>query len=556
VVNFIINSTTMSAGSCYDSLRITESVKPETPDFTTKDRQFVDVYDTNGLNYTSGQVTFDLQALVNSHRYLDLKSTYLTIPLTLTLTVGGTTMPSTAVNAFAASLKNGNHQLINGLTVNLANQSVVNLQQFSNIPMTYNILSVWNETDEQLLGPSIGFAKDGGQSMTWTAANGEFNNNVSVATAATPLNPYPVNEGRAKRLSRGWAVPVAGTAVVPSGSMAATALNKINLTDTQRSFVDVQVSNTQIRFEIMANIYLKHLHDLFDKMPIHRGALWQMTFHTHLPTTYACTMAAFAQNASPSINQTPYGFNPFMITTPIAADTTGFQTVATPTSITFASSISNSMQSTCVLHCAMMDLENSVSAAYIANPRRRVVYKDFIRNSPSGLQNVPAGASMRANLTAGIAKPRGLLIFPHLASGSNGTNGVSALASPWTSCGGTTAFGAQMTNFNVQVNGANIYEKNIRYRYDHFLREQFGVLSPSGNGVDGMRVGLLDEQDFNGCHAWVWVNLERHPKANDNVPAAIDIEITNGTQLTMSYMCFIFFEREFEIDSFTGKLVI
>lgn len=546
----------MSAGSCYDSLRITESVKPETPDFTTKDRQFVDVFDTNGLNYSSGQVTFDMQAIVNSHRYLDLKSTYLTIPLTLNLTVAGTTVTSTEVNAMAASLKNGTHQLINGLTVTLANQSVVNLQQFSNIPMTYQLLGAWNETDQQLLGPSVNFAKDNCQSMTWSAAMGEINNGVNINTAPSPAVPYPVNDGRVARVTRDWCVPVAGTAVLPANSMAATALNKSNLVDTQRSFVDVQQSTTNIRFEFMAQIYLKHIHDLFDKMPIHRGALWQMTFHTHLPTAYTCPMAAFAQSAAPTVNQTPYGFNPFMITFPANGATSGFQTAATPTSLSFTSAIGNSMMTTCVLHCAMMDLENSVSAAYIANPRRRVVYRDFIRNAPSGLQRVQPGQTMRANLTAGIAKPRGLLIFPHLAAGDNGTHGVSALTSPWTSCGGTTAFGAQMNNFNVQVNGANIYEKNIRYRYDHFLREQFGVLSPSGNGVDGMRTGLLDEQDFNSAGAWVYVNLERHPKANDNVPAAIDIEVTNGTLMTMSYMCFIFFEREFEIDSFTGKLVI
>jgi hypothetical protein len=71
-----------------------------------------------------------------------------------------------------------------------------------------------------------------------------------------------------------------------------------------------------------------------------------------------------------------------------------------------------------------------------------------------------------------------------------------------------------------------------------------------------MRVGLINEQDFNTGYGYVYVNLERHPKANDNVPASIDIEITNGGKVTTAYMCWIIFEREFEIDSFSGKLII
>jgi len=557
----------MSASSCYDSLRMTESVKPETPDFTAKDRQFVDLYDNNNGSYTGGQITFDGQSLVNSHRYLDLKSSYLTVPITATLTVDTTTIAGAAgaANAFAVSLKNGSLQLINGLTVNLANQSVINLQSFSNIPATYKILSTWTDSDQETYGPSMNFWKDDGQSCAWNASHGELNNAVGIV-AQTLANPWPTNGGRRMRLMRNWVTPVnqGGTSLAP-GAMGASQ-DLTTLTTAQRSVVTVNSGTpTTLVFNINAQIPLRYLHDLFDKMPIHRGALWQFTFHTHIPSTFTQTMTADANDThvikavAPTVNNTMNGFCPWMISPP--GKSTGVSGLAiTATSLDYNVSletrVGNSQTSTCVLHCAMIELENSVACSYIANPRRRVVYTDFIRNPPNALQGVPAGNTVRANITAGIAKPRGLLIFPHLATGENGTVGPSALSSPWSSCGATTASGAFLNNFNVQVNGANIYEKNIRYRYDHFLREQFGVLSPSGNGVDGMRVGLLDEMDFNSSYGFVYVNLERHPKANDNVPAAIDIELTNGSKQKMSYMCFILFEREFEIDSYTGKLVI
>lgn len=566
----------MSASSCYDSLRMTESVKPETPDFTAKDRQFLDIYDNNNGSYTGGQITFDGQSLVNSHRYLDLKSSYLTIPITATLTVAGNTIAGAAgaANAFAVSLKNGTFQLINGMTVNLANQSVINLQSFSNIPIAYKILSTWTDADQETLGPSMNFWKDNGSSTKWDAVQGEQNSSIEIDATPTLADPYPINNGRQMRLLRNWAVPTSDALGNPSlaPGIMSVACDNSTLTNAQRSTVLVTTGTPlTLVFQINAQIHMRFLHDLFDKMPLHRGALWQFTFHTHLPTSFEQTFTGsaaaqhpFKTNVVASVNNTPNGFSPFMISRPGPASGVSGLAITTASgdyTVNLTTKVGNQQNSTCVLHCAMIELENNVACTYIANPRRRVVYTDFIRNPPSALQNVPPNGTARANITAGIAKPRGLLIFPHLAIGANGVNNVgagsvSALSSPWSSCGATTAHGAFLNNFNVQVNGANIYEKNIRYRYDHFLREQFGVLSPSGNGVDGMRVGLLDEHDFNTGYGFVYVNLERHPKANDNVPAAIDIELVNASKQAVSYMCFILFEREFEIDSYTGKLVI
>ncbi len=547
----------MSGGSCYDSLRLAESVKPDVPDFTTKDRQFVDVYDTNNNNYQSGQVIFDLQALVNSSRYIDFKSSYLTIPLTVTLTLqGGNTFTTDAAsNAFACGLKNGSLQLINGLSVNVANQSVINLQSLSNIPITYNILSTFSNEDAELYGPSFNFAKDGSGSTVFSATRGEINNNVSY-TAATLDNPEPVNVGRRTRTTHNGVIPTNGTNSIGTYNGTVAQAQLLNM---GKSFVNVN-GGTSLVFIINAQLPLRYCHDLFDKMPLHRGALWQMTVHTHVPYSYRQRFEATTLDIdqAPTTNNSLNGFCPFMLSTPgDSGDATGFEMTGTAGGhVVLEAAIGNSHSTSCVMHVAMFDLENSVAAAYIANPRRRVVYKDFLRAFPAGLQAVAANDSARANLTSGIARVRGLLIFPHLPTNQNGTYGVAALQSPWSTCGATTAIASYLKDFNVQINGANIYEKNIRYRYDHYLREQFGVLSPTGNGVDGMRTGLINEQDFNTAYGYVYVNLERHPKANDNVPASIDIEFTNAGSKTTAYMCFIIFEREFEIDSFSGKLVI
>ena len=98
------------------------------------------VPDQNNGSYANGQVVFDLATLSNSGKYIDFQNSYIVVPLVMNLNLTGSTA-SSPENAFAASLKNGYHQLINSISVEIANRQVVNLTNMSNLDIHYKLLT-------------------------------------------------------------------------------------------------------------------------------------------------------------------------------------------------------------------------------------------------------------------------------------------------------------------------------------------------------------------------------------------------------------------------------
>ena len=126
-------------------------------EFQFSSRQTIWIPDSNGGTYQN-QIQFDLSNFSNSSKYIDWKSSVLTIPLCLS--VQGVGMSAGIENSFAASLKNGYHQLINSISVSLSNNEVITIQNFQNLLINYKILTSFSETDVTNFGSTLGFSKD------------------------------------------------------------------------------------------------------------------------------------------------------------------------------------------------------------------------------------------------------------------------------------------------------------------------------------------------------------------------------------------------------------
>jgi len=557
------------ASSLYDTLRLHQSSASESdrPDFVASDRQFIDIYDTQNGNYNSGQVTFDLNSITSSSSFLDWQNSYLTVPIEATVqSTSGNPWTASSENQFALSLKNSNMCLLNGMTVTLANQTVVSLQQLSHIPMVYKLLTQFNSNDVDVYGPSVNFYKDTARSVASDASIGEINN--QIAPSATAL--YGVdNAGRVAR-ARGSVLNLADTRVFKYPSNTTGFLNPSGVDTSQRSYVSVAtlapadgattISPT-IKYTIHCQIPMKYIHDLFMKTPLIRGALWQITFHTHLPASFALTTTAGSTTVTAVNSTTLNGFLPFMLSPVSAVAETGLRVNAALgfTGYTATMKIGNSAAASCTLHACMYNLSPSVVTKYLQDPVKTVVFEDFIVSRPASLISKEPGF-VRANITAGLARLRWMLIVPYLSGPQNGTlmsaGNISSFNSPFTSGGGGTVTPSSLTNFNVAIGSKNIYDKNVRFTYDMFCREQFGINTANGNAVDGLRTGLINETDFNSAYGYVAVNLERHAESSDKLPASVDIEFDNASGRTMSYVVYLFYEKEFSIDVLTGKMIV
>ena len=166
-----------------DETSFANSLSPQETEFEFSSRQYAWLPDSNNGSYSNGQVIFDCASLANSGKMVDWSQAYLTIPLVLNVNLGTNTV-ATAENVFAASMKNGFHNLINSLSCEVTNNSVINLTNMSNLAINYKLLTTCSKEDEQNFLPSINFVKDNAESIYYQPdANktgfGECNNTIA-----------------------------------------------------------------------------------------------------------------------------------------------------------------------------------------------------------------------------------------------------------------------------------------------------------------------------------------------------------------------------------------
>ncbi len=446
-----------------------------------------------------------------------------------------------------------------------------------------------------VFGKCVNFGLDSAKSFRMSATSGETNNNPSpnipFNVTTTPADGFfelwqiesTQNVGMFTRCQKNAIVIGNSTGVGADPVINGTAGNGFT-TLGAIGYERHSVANTNpitladgfsqvLSWNFWIQLPMRYVHDFFDKMPINRAGLWQLVMTTHLPSTFTATVDMTTITAGKTTQWTPtsafnqHGFTPFMIAAPgvpiaasrgisgISMTAGGGLTLVTCTcNIGFSNllggpSIANNNGQLTTMHCTTYKLEKTVEDAYMANPKKRVVFEDFTRALPIGLTNVPFNQQVQVNITPGTGKLRYMLILPFLPAISGGNGAVnppcSSLTSALTSAGATATPYYFLDNFQVQVAGVNLYPQNFQYTYDYFRQEVLGWGAPNGNAVDGMRAGLFDEDGWNGGYGFIVVNLSRHLPSADDLPVSIDLSFTNMSVNTMSFQTFLVFEKDF-----------
>ena len=120
-----------------DEFAFYNSQQEQKNEFIFQNSQYVYCPDQNsGGSYPNGQVVFDLASVSNSGKFVDFTSSYITVPLVADITNTGQA-GNNAQNLFALSLKNGYHQLINSMSVEITNAQVISLTNMSNLDINF-----------------------------------------------------------------------------------------------------------------------------------------------------------------------------------------------------------------------------------------------------------------------------------------------------------------------------------------------------------------------------------------------------------------------------------
>jgi hypothetical protein len=376
-------------------------------------------------------------------------------------------------------------------------------------------------------------------------------------------------------------------------------------------------TTSNITYYITATIDLKFLHDFFAKLPLVKGAYMRMTFNTHCGSVATLNVSAPVQNAANGSiwdNPTSGLYNTVSVSSPnnvfpaqisvigqglpLAAHALGAGSVPVNanirisvdiarvnSSIVGASGVASHPLNQCRLYACMYEFVPSVETRYLSSvATKKILYNDIL--SFQSL-NTPAGGQVNQILSVGVSRVRGLLGVPFLSGSINGSmlpsdsifrgfpayagtvsgqavaypagqqSPFSVLSSPFSASPGSTSPCMRLSNFNVLLSGVNIYQENISYSFLEFQNE-VRMSNALNGGLDlSLSSGGISQTDWNINCGYVYVDLSRRlSSADDNVARSLQVVYTNNSRVVMDCYWFIIFEREIQINTATGALVL
>jgi hypothetical protein len=194
-------------------------------------------------------------------------------------------------------------------------------------------------------------------------------------------------------------------------------------------------------------------------------------------------------------------------------------------------------------------------------PTKKVLYNDIFQYQFQGLNST----TFNLLVTNGISNVRQVVVVPFLNQTSNGVSGAgnyagvitSTLLSPFATSGGTPD-PIQITNFNIQVSGKNLFLQQLQYNFEDFYEQVVSSNQLNGSLTTSLSSGLVGFEDWSNLYRYYVGNVSRSLPSEDGVAKAIQILGTIpqcSPTLQVNLMVFIVFEREITIDLRTGARV-
>ena len=264
-----------------DLYEIGSSMAEQGHEFAFKNKINVRIPDTNNSSYPSSQINFNLSSLTTYNYFLSCKQSTIEIPYVVGVAVSGSIITTTSAHMVA--LKKSVADLVNGISVQLNENSIIKFSDLSNLHYQFKVLSTWSQDDVNVIGDVINFAKNPTGSYDYQATAsvngiGECNN-ILIDAPFVAVNTYVqgvANKGLVKRMKQ--------TSYNPANTTLALYTNA-SKSDTRQKSYWLQSSTTQSYYYMMVTIPLTELHDLFGKLPLIRNPYFKITLQMHTSTT-------------------------------------------------------------------------------------------------------------------------------------------------------------------------------------------------------------------------------------------------------------------------------
>jgi len=545
-----------------DNLVFEESITTETDQSEFTEKKWVYVNDNNAQNYSS-QVVIDSTPLSNAGGYVNWSEGYILMPLVIEATAASGLDDADAHNMMG--FKNGYWNMINSMSVEFNNQTVVQQTPFLNVFRSFKAHTSFSESDVINHGNELGYALDTASSWGYSTANnlsgrGVYNNEYAPPTAGSALTTNwdlgSHNEGLRKRMEN--------TNKLSSGKGKASVVAEATRGLLYQSRC-VSKEATKIIWEVYAKLRLKDLTDYFEKCPLLKGSTMRFLINTNqaeVSFTPVVDGATPANSNLPVAQASVLSGNtfPLMVTSqkaPSATASGGKVSLDTAVAVKLSVDIVKGRQSghqtsltSCRLYAPLYKFNPLAEQRYLSlAPTKRVEYEDVFQYQFTG---VNAGDTFNFLVSNGIADIQSVLVVPFLSSSAN--DGMNPFLSPY-STAGATPDPIPLQQFNIMLSGVNLFLENEEYDFQAFSHQLASSNQLNGGLTTGLGSGLIGKFEFENLYRYYYGNASRSLPSEEGVSRSVQIVGKNASAQQISLMVFVAFKRSMTVDIQTGARV-
>ncbi|KAG3181612.1 hypothetical protein PC128_g15068 [Phytophthora cactorum] len=535
------------------------------------------VIDLNQGSYQNGVITIDATAQLNgSEGFASLRDAYIMLPYKVSMK-NGSTVQTTAANRFCATLKCGNWNVIDSMSLVLNGKTIVSMADYKLFWNNIRAQTGYSPQYVEKHGAETFLYPDAAQSVSYSSGTnsltGDGYTNTAAfsslfSTSAPPGGATVANDGLVKRLLSN--PPTAGadfTSSWPSigGTVASTAI--ANQTARGAFVAGAATANAIMgTWNYMLKIKPVDLHPIFMELDLMANPQIRLRFRVNQGSSVVVVDSTKGMSLT-STTLASGNVCPVMV----AASSTGNPmagVLAASAGFSIAwSAVVNSLEptidgtympfTTARLYVPFVHLENP--QAIILKPVKKVRFNDcyaqlFYQRAGIGKQSTQLNAAFDLQLSASVKYAKYVVLLPFAEqTGSFASAAVQEFQSPFDSAPWTLQPGSSIRNFNVRIGSTQCFDISHDYDFHHFANEIAKIGAINGDLTPELVNGLLDYQTWSLTNRVLIVDVSR--LTEKDVPQAIQIQGVNAGSQGVNILVLVDSEQELSYDRLTGEVL-
>ena len=309
---------------------------------------------------------------------------------------------------------------------------------------------------------------------------------------------------------------------------------------------------------VLATVRLSDLSDSISKLPPIKN------LRGFVYVNYNGSAVSFTTSSTSTISSWSYSSIQGRSTPVIIQNTatTGFQPASGASNTwTLECTVSGQPSSTLTTAQPPINYARLVAPYYGANPEidsalsqtKKIYYMErFINNF-----TVQANTSFNGTITPGIVNPKRLILVPYFnlnaTSFGSQTLTYQPFQSPFETAPATTSVYPVLRNLQVVVGNVPMFLNPINMEYEQFLNEiaQIGVDGGQNNEIMS---GLISQRQWSQLYRFYTVDISRRLTSEDGSSKGIQISFDNATNLPIQVFAFVWYEKQFTVDTSTSSV--